>query len=217
MTDSSIDGATDWAQLYRDHVDAVAALAADLADDELDTMVPATPRWTVRDVIAHLAGGPADIVSGRMDGATSPRWSDRHVTERIGLPVADLVDEIRRNADALVEAVEGVDRPAPIWDIAVHHADLHEALGRGEMAPPLWQPVLDGAAPYRLAEQPITVYAGDAAYGAGGPEAIVPPYELFRALFSRRSRSQIAAWAGDALDPEQVCVFGARDDDQPVP
>ena len=46
---------------------------------------------------------------------------------------------------------------------------------------------------------------------------VVPPYELFRALFSRRSRGQIAAWAGDAVDPDQVCVFGARDDDQPVP
>ena len=59
--------------------------------------------------------------------------------------------------------------------------------------------------------------AGDAAYGGGGPEVTVPPYELFRALFSRRSRGQIAAWAGDAVDPDQVCVFGARDDDQPVP
>ena len=72
-------------------------------------------------------------------------------------------------------------------------------------------------APYKLAEQPVTVRAGDATYGGGGPEVDVPPYELFRALFSRRSRSQIAVWAGDALDPDQVCVFGARDDDQPVP
>ena len=45
----------------------------------------------------------------------------------------------------------------------------------------------------------------------------MPAYELFRTLFSRRSRSQIASWAGDALDPDEICVFGARDDDQPVP
>ena len=77
--------------------------------------------------------------------------------------------------------------------------------------------MLDGVAPYKLAEQPVTVRAGDATYGGGGPEVDVPPYELFRALLSRRSRSQIAVWAGDALDPDQVCVFGARDDDQPVP
>jgi len=208
---------TDWAQLYRDHVDAVAAMATHLTDDELATMVPATPRWTVQDVVAHLAGGSADIINGRMDGAPSPQWTDRHVSERIGLPVADLIAEIRAGTDALLAAIEGVDRPAPIWNIAVHHADLHEALGRGEMAAPMWQPVLDGVAPYKLGEQAVTVYAGDAAYGGGGPEVTVPPYELFRALFSRRSRGQIAAWAGGAVDPDQVCVFGARDDDQPVP
>ncbi len=208
---------TDWAQLYRDHVDAVGALASDLTDDELATVVPATPAWTVREVIAHLAGVPADILSGRMDGAPSPQWSARHVSERIGLPVDALVAELRDSADAVAASVEGTDRPATVWNIVVHHADLHEALGRGEMAAPMWQPVLDGVAPYKLGEQAVTVYAGDAAYGGGGPEVTVPPYELFRALFSRRSRSQIAAWAGDAVDPDQVCVFGARDDDQPVP
>lgn len=208
---------TDWAQLYRDHVDAVGALATDLTDDELATVVPATPAWTVREVIAHMAGGPADSLSGRMDGAPSPQWSDRHVSERIGLPVDALVAELSGNVDAIAASVEGTDRPATVWDITVHHADLHEALGRGEMAAPMWQPVLDGVAPYKLGEQAVTVYAGEAAYGGGGPEVTVPPYELFRALFSRRSRGQIAAWAGDAVDADQVCVFGARDDDQPVP
>ena len=208
---------TDWAQLYRDHVDAVGAMAADLTDDDLTTTVPATPAWTVHNVIAHLAGCPADMISGRMDGAPSPAWSERHVGERAGLPVAGLVAEIRDSTDALIETFEGVDRPAAVWNIAVHHADLHEALGRGELAPPLWLPVLEGAAPLKLSEQPVTIHAGDATYGAGGPEIDVPPYELFRAVFTRRSRSQIAAWAGDNVDPDQIGVFGGRDDDQPVP
>jgi hypothetical protein len=69
----------------------------------------------------------------------------------------------------------------------------------------------------KLSEQPVTIRVGDATYGGGGPEVDVPPYELFRAIFSRRSRSQIAAWAGDSVDPDQICIFGARDDDQPVP
>jgi uncharacterized protein (TIGR03083 family) len=206
---------TDWAQLYRDHVDALAGMASGLGEDELATTVPATPAWTVREVLAHLAGGAADVVAGRMDGAPSPAWSSRHVAERAGMRVADLMGELRAGQEALVQAVAGVDRPAPVWDMTVHHADLHEALGRGELPERLWQPVLAGVAPYRLGEQPLTVFAGDAAYGAGGPEVMVAPYELFRALFSRRSRAQIAVWAGDRLDAEQVCVFGARDDDQP--
>jgi len=47
----------------------------------------------------------------------------------------------------------------------------------------------------------------------------VPPYELFRASFSRRSRGQMLGW-GTALTAEeldQVCIFGPREDDQPVP
>ncbi len=121
------------------------------------------------------------------------------------------------NADALVAALADSPRPAPIWDVAVHHADLHEALGKKELPPELWQPVLEAAAPRMLGERPVTVRTGEAEYGAGGVELSVPAYELFRTLFSRRSRSQIASWAGDALDPEEICIFGARDDDQPVP
>ena len=208
---------TDWAQLYRDHVDAVGALATDLTDDELATIVPATPAWTVREVIAHLAGVPGrhpQRPDGRRPVTAVERAAclraDRAVRRR---PRRGAPRQRRRDG-----GVGGGYRPARhVWNIVVHHADLHEALGRGEMAAPLWQPVLDAAAPYKLGEQAVTVYAGDAAYGGGGPEVTVPPYELFRALFSRRSRSQIAAWAGDAVDPDQVCVFGARDDDQPVP
>ena len=48
---------TDWGALYREHVGAVCALATDLTADELAREVPATPAWTVHDVIAHLAGG----------------------------------------------------------------------------------------------------------------------------------------------------------------
>jgi uncharacterized protein (TIGR03083 family) len=211
---------SDWAGLYRDNVAAVTTLVEDLTDDELATTVPATPAWTVRDVVAHLAGCPADVVTGRMDGAPTPEWAARHVSERIGLAVADLLAELQERQEALLAAVADSPRPAPIWDIAVHHADLREALGRSELAPHLWRPVLDAAAQMMLGERPVTVRTGpddDSVYGGGGVELTVPAYELFRAVFSRRSRAQIAAWAGDSITADDLCVFGARDDDQPVP
>jgi hypothetical protein len=164
-----------------------------------------------------MAGVPSDVITGRMDGAPSSEWTARAVDERAGLPVTDLVAELRDNTERLVEAVADSATPAPIWDIAVHHADLHEALGKKELSPQLWQPVLDGVAANMLGERPVTVRTGDGEYGAGGTELTVPSYELFRSLFSRRSRSQIGSWAGDALNPDEICVFGARDDDQPVP
>lgn len=196
---------TSWGDLYRSHVAALSALASDLSADQLATDVPATPAWTVHDVLAHLAGGASDAVTGRMDGAPAPEWTARHVGERRELPVTDLVAELRSHQDALAASVADSPRPALVWDIAVHHADLHEALGLGQLPEPLWAPVLAGVTPMK--------------FGAAGVPEEIDSYELFRALFSRRSRSQMQAW-GLSLSPEQLdelCIFGPREDDQPVP
>lgn len=196
---------TDWGRLYRDNVDAVAALASDLDDERLGRSVPGTPAWTVRDVYAHLAGGPADAVTGRMEGAPGPEWTARHVGERQAIPLADLVAEMQANADAVAASTLDNPRPAIVWDISVHHADLHEALDLGRLPDHLWSPVLDAIGPRML--------------GDGYDAVEVPPYELFRGFFSRRSRAQMRAW-GTGLDDERldaICIFGPREDDQPVP
>jgi uncharacterized protein (TIGR03083 family) len=196
---------TDWGALYRDHVAALSALGADLSEEDLGRDVPATPGWTVRDVFAHLAGGASDSVTGRMDGAPGPEWTARHVAERRALPLADLTEELRSHQDALAESVVDNPRPALVWDIAVHHADLHEGLGLGVLAESMWQPVLAGVAPMR--------------FGTAGVPAEVDGYELFRALFSRRSRAQMQAWglSLSANQLDELCIFGPREDDQPVP
>jgi len=55
---------TNWGEVYRANIDAVTGLAEGLSTEELSTRVPATPDWTVHDVLAHLAGSPADALSG---------------------------------------------------------------------------------------------------------------------------------------------------------
>jgi hypothetical protein len=68
----------------------------------------------------------------------------------------------------------------------------------------LWRPVLEMIAAWKLGEARVPV----------------DDYELFRGLFSRRSRSQMRAWGPPALTDEQLDelpLFGPRDDDQPVP
>jgi len=195
---------TDWGEVYRANVDAVCALARTLDAEQLSRVVPATPDWTVHDVLAHLAGSPADLLAGRMDGAPSAAWTARHVDERAARSVDDLVAEIQGSVDAVIATLEGNDSPALVWNCAVHHADLHEALGKGAPPEAMWRPVLEAIAPRML---------GESAEAVGG----VPDYELFRAFFSRRSRSQMTGW-GTTLDPAQLdelCIFGPRDDDQP--
>src|SRR3954469_23342100 len=109
---------TDWGVLYRHNVAAVSALAGDLTDEQLGTTVPGTPAWTVHDVLAHLAGGASDAVTGRMDGAPTPERTSRHVSERAQLPVADLLEQLRSHQDRLAEAVADSPRPALVWDMA---------------------------------------------------------------------------------------------------
>jgi uncharacterized protein (TIGR03083 family) len=193
---------TDWGQLYRDHVDALLELGPTLTDEQLGTTVPATPRWTVREVLAHLAGGASDAVNGRMDGAPSPQWTERHVEERRDNAIQTNLAELRANTDAVVASVAENPRPAFVWDIAVHHADLREALGLPRLPERLWASIAEAL-------------AGRAPALAGS----IPSYELFRACFSRRSRGQMQAW-GTGLSAEQLdefCIFGPREDDQPVP
>jgi len=193
---------TDWGALYRANVEALSELAPTLTEQELATVVPATPAWTVREVLAHLAGGASDAVTGRMDGAPSPEWTARHVDERVQLPVADLMTELREHQDAVAASVVDNPRPALVWNIVVHHADLHEALGLSRLPDQLWMPIAEALAPR-----------------AGAAADAVSPYELFRALFSRRSRNQMQGWGTDlsAEDLDELCIFGPREDDQPVP
>jgi len=196
---------SDWGDLYRANVAAITRLADDLDEQALATTVPGSPQWTVQDVLAHLAGGPADALAGRMDGAPGPEWTARHVAERRGRSAAELTEELRSRADAVAESTVDNPRPAIVWDVAVHHADLHEALDLGVPPEELWAPVLAAVAPMK--------------FGATALPAEIDAYELFRALFSRRSRTQMQAW-GLPLSPDQLddlCILGPRDDDQPVP
>ncbi|HET6938152.1 MAG TPA: maleylpyruvate isomerase N-terminal domain-containing protein [Nocardioides sp.] len=194
---------TAWGELYREHVAALSQLAPTLSDEQLATVMPATPAWTVHEIFAHLAGGASDAVTERMDGAPGPEWTSRHVNERVALPVAELVAELQSHQDAVAESVVDNPRPGLVWNIAVHHADLHEGLGMPMLAEPMWRPVLDAMAP-RL--DPALVDS-------------VPPYELFRGVFSRRSRSQMQGWGTplSAEELDEICIFGPREDDQPVP
>jgi hypothetical protein len=194
---------TDWGGLYREHVAELSALAGGLTDEQLSTTVPATPEWTVGLVLCHMAGGARDGLEDRMDGAPGPEWTARHVAERADLPVSEVVDELRGNQDAVAASVEDNQFPAAVFDISVHHADLHEALGKARLGDHLWLPVLDAMRP-RL---------DLALFGH------VSDYEIYRGLFSRRSRAQMQAWGTglSADDLDGMCIFGPREDDQPIP
>jgi hypothetical protein len=59
----------------------------------LDTIVPATPEWRARDVLAHLVGVTDDVVNGRLDGLASDAWTQAQVDARADRPVGELFVE----------------------------------------------------------------------------------------------------------------------------
>jgi uncharacterized protein (TIGR03083 family) len=207
-------------ELYDACLAEVERLAGAMDEDDLAVMVPATPDWTVHQVLAHLAGSAADAASGRMDGAPGGTWTARHVAERADRTPAELAAELRATQETIAAGAAANPRPAIVWNISVHLADLYEALDLGLMDKALWVPVLEAVAPYCLSTLPVRVSVGDKTFGSGGKVVEVEPYELYRALFSRRSRRQMKVWGSPELSDDQLDelpLFGPRVDDQPEP
>ncbi|RAV03255.1 maleylpyruvate isomerase family mycothiol-dependent enzyme [Mycolicibacter senuensis] len=217
--------------IYRAARGRIGALAAGLGDHQLRTPVPATPGWTVHDVLAHLVGGAADVLAGRLDGAPGDSWTGRHVAERRALPIEELLDEWERAAPAVESSLpEQHTGPNLAADAICHEADLHEALGLPRTDREHWQPFLDvmGYFPGRRLRDTATLVITDELgqewhCGSGVSVTVLRAdgYELLRGVFSRRSRRQIAAWDWSPEPLGQLVdgfgAFGPRDDDQPIP
>jgi len=56
----------DLAAAYFETQQHVADLVRDLPNAELATMVPASPAWSVKDVVAHVTGVAVDAAAGRI-------------------------------------------------------------------------------------------------------------------------------------------------------
>jgi uncharacterized protein (TIGR03083 family) len=220
-------------RVYRKARGRVADLAGTLSDGQLREPVPATPEWTVHELLAHLVGCAADAASGRLDGAPGERWTARHVAERRDRSVRGLLAEWERVGPAVEASLAGQQftGPSPAADVICHEADLREALGFPQVDREHWhQPFLEvmmRLLGQRLQQDTTLLVRDEHGHewrcGSGDPTTRLEAdgYELLRAMFSRRSRRQIAAWdwapapTGHVID--SFGVFGPRDDDQLVP
>jgi uncharacterized protein (TIGR03083 family) len=195
------------AGLYREARERIITMAGQLDAEQLDTAVPACPRWTVRQLLAHLAGGTADVVNGNLAGAPGDEWTAAQVNARAGRSVAELTAEWAENGPRWEEIARRAEHPSylirnPYLDTGVHEADLRGALGLGRPPADIVLALIDSALP-RVAEDfddlgLVTVITPDREYRLGSGEAQatvrVDTYELSRAVFGRRSRAQIEAW-----------------------
>lgn len=218
----------DFPAIYRSTRERLSSVVVELDGETLRTPVPATPLWTVQDVIAHVTGVASDIVAGRMDGAVSDAWTQRQVDERRGRSVDEIVEEWAEFGLLVESMLDDVGPPmsATVMDVWMHEQDVYGALqtpghrgGEGLRlclrAANAIGPRLDAAS---LPALHLHTDGYDRVVGTGQPGVAVggDAFEIARALFGRRSLRQIAAfnWTGDpAPYLQHFSVFESRETD----
>lgn len=203
----------------------IEALVGGIDETQARSPVPATPGWTVHDLLAHLVAVPSDIVAGLLTSIPTPQQTQAQVDARRDRSIGELLDEWARGLGPVVEATRAGLIPAPLAiDAITHEQDLRGALAAPSIpdadavgwaargfASGLGRRIIEAGCPALVLRDPdnaFDVYLGE---GAPGATLTAPVFELFRALAGRRSRRQVAAydWEGDAgpyLD--LFCVFG---------
>jgi uncharacterized protein (TIGR03083 family) len=217
------------ALLYVDAYQRVADLVGELSDDEAARVVPGTPKWTVHDVVAHLAAIPSDITNGRLTGIPGPDQTGRQVDERRDRSIAELLDEWRSSMDPIVEAARAGLIPAPLTiDVITHEQDLRGALHAAHLDDDaalrfavtgyswaLGRRVQEAGLPPLRLRDPARGFTATAGDGDPATTVSASEFDLFRALPGRRSRRQVAAfdWDGDPSPYlDHFCVFGPLPD-----
>lgn len=160
-----------------------------------DLVVPATPDWTVHDVVAHLAGIGDDATSGNMEGAPGDAWTAAQVARGAGRSIAELVADWSRTGPLVAMVLstpEGASRSAAVMDVHTHEADLRHALGL-----PVALPVnfLAWAGP--AMREGFAAAVAEA--GLPAVTVTAPDFEWFRGRLGRRTEAEVAAfeWSSD--------------------
>ncbi|MDZ7674669.1 MAG: maleylpyruvate isomerase family mycothiol-dependent enzyme [Acidimicrobiales bacterium] len=204
----------DLATAYRDTRGRITELCQGISPDVASSRVPATPDWSVRDLVSHLTVIAAEPVAGNLPGNDQQAWMDEGMARRREASVADLLTEWNEAGPAFEGIIESMGEALRnvVYDVAVHEHDLRHALGRpGARDTPAVQIGLEAlldqlgdrvrehelaAVRVRIDDAEEEVVCGD-----GNPSVTLAGdrFELFRLLANRRSRNQVlsARWTGD--------------------
>lgn len=212
------DAAAAYRLVYH-RVDALLRGRAEVAE----LMVPACPGWTVRQTVAHLAGGAQDVASLNLEGVGCESWTQAQV-DRLGHnSIEELLDLWGQAIDPVTAMLhQGVPESSAgqlVFDALTHEHDIRGALG--EPGSRTEDPAFTVAAGFlttaydqaiRQSGQPafrlITPTLGSLQIGdpATTPDHVtldISDYEMLRAFGGRRSHGQLSAlpWHGDPPNP----------------
>lgn len=220
----------DPARLYRREREAFVALVRSLSDEQLRRVVPATPAWSVHDVVAHVVGITADLNAQQFGTGDPDAWTAAQVSSRADRTVDELEVEWERESEQFEDGLRafGYEMGSHfLGDLLQHAQDVRSALEAERLTDDLSLAValdhyLDTFHLALVAAGAGSVVArvGDdeLALGSGSivAELTADRFEVFRCLGGRRSAAQIQAmdWTGDveALLPF-VSPYGLPPDD----
>jgi uncharacterized protein (TIGR03083 family) len=200
----------------------VIALVEGISAEQAATTVPATPAWTVRELLAHMIGLDVDIVAGDHPREHDAVWTQRQVDARAGHDVATLLTEWRDIAEPLRRWMADNDG-RPMGDVLIHEQDLRGALGvpgakDTDGLHALRERMVGGFAE-AVAELPPIALVGDAwtwvSRGeVAGAQVLLraPDFDLTRALMTRRSEHQLSGWTERGDISPYLSAFGALGD-----
>jgi uncharacterized protein (TIGR03083 family) len=226
----------DLADVFEETRRDVISFVESLSEEDLQRRLPGAPEWTVRDVIAHLAGDANGVNEGDFprqffesfgDEAAVVvlnRWTQGHVDRRKDMTLAEVIKEWDESAARIVAMMRG-DQPMPeevppfadrvlLTDLAVHQQDIFGAFGidRGRDAAPIRiaTPGYVAIMGLRLATDgiaPLRLDAGDKVYQAGEGEP--------GATVKAPSRFEFFRALSGRRNPEQILAYEWEGDPEP--
>jgi uncharacterized protein (TIGR03083 family) len=208
-----MDTDTDTTAVYRDTRGRVTELLRAADPGAADLRVGACPRWTVREVAAHLTGVCDDILSGRLDGVATDGWTHAQVDRRAAASLAEILDEW----DDVGPKVEGLFGPggAPpqmVFDGVTHEHDIRGALdnrdARDSAAVTVGLGFAVGAVGDSLRESEcpaLRIRSGGEEWVVGGDDPAgtltAERFALLRSMSGRRTAAQISSLDWGGADP----------------
>lgn len=199
----------------------VAATADDPGADQ--RAVPATPGWSVHDVVGHLVAITVGAAGPPPPSGPDDEWTARQVDWARDRTTADLLATWADASAAFEALVDEHQILTAVIDCGTHEHDLRGALGTPGARD---DDLVAWAVPLLLAgltaPTPLVVRTEEGDHpartrGEGDPVVVTSTrFDTFRWRMGRRSRSRMAAmdWSGDPTPfLDRLAVFGPTADD----